>query len=364
MEYRKYGIWLCCMLLLAANTANAQNSLRFKRLVHDFGEIKEDGGKVTTSFAFENKGNKEVTVTNIAVSCGCTTPSYPEEAIAPGDTGRIVVTFDPMDRPGKFEKNVGVETDNTPRLILKIKGDVEPRPKGPRDWYPFHTGNLWWKQSSMFVGSVYKDSTVVFDNVVYNASDEPITIEWEKADLPGEFISLLYSEAQGPIAPGDSAKFELHYIASKKDDWGYTVDTLRLPTNDAESPTKLLYAGAILKERFNPEDPQAHYDIDKKEHAFGKIGFGKEKTASFTLKNTGAAPLFIRKASSNCDCISVDFPYTGIAPGKEAVLEVTLDTGENMGWMRKVVTLITNDPDQDFKNLIIKADVMPPKSGD
>lgn len=365
MKYTIRLFWIVSMMLgFSVQQATAQSSLRFKRLVHDFDTIREDGGKVSTTFFFENKGTKPITLTNLAVSCGCTTPSYPKEAIAPGDTGRIMVTFDPMDRPGKFEKNIGVETDYTPLLILKIKGNVTPRPEGPRDWYPFFTDNLWWKQSNMFVGSVYKDSMTIFKNVVYNASDKPITIDWENIELPGDFVALKYDNPDKPIAPGDSIKFDVHYVGSKKDDWGYLVDTLKVPTTDIESPTKQLLIGAILKERFNKEEPQAHYELDRKEHAFGSVEFDSKQTTEFVFKNTGAAPLFLRKVTSNCTCISVEFPREGIAPGAEGKVLVTLDTGDQMGWMRKMVTVITNDPDKDFKNLIIKADVMPPKRGE
>jgi hypothetical protein len=346
---------MLCLLLAAG--LRAQSTLSFETKDHDFGTIKEDGGSVSTRFRFANKKAAAVTITDVVVSCGCTSPQWPKQAIAPGDTGSILITFDPMDRPGHFEKFIGVEIDGAPREVIKIHGMVTPRPQGPRDWYPFFMGNLWFQYSNMFVGSIYGDTTVTMRNVVYNASKAPIQIDWEKAQLPGAFVSLQADAATVP--PGDSVAFVLTYRAAEKNDWGYVNDELVLPTSDPEGADKKLTAGAIIKERFDPSQPQAKIAVGK-EHAFGSVPYQSEHTATIAIANEGQAPLFLRKIRSNCDCLTAELPEGPIAPGQTAQVRITLRTGEQMGWMRKMLTIVSNDPAANMKNFIVTADVQPP----
>lgn len=336
-------------------------SLKFDKQHHDFGTIEEDGGLVSTRFSFQNVSGRDTKILDVVVSCGCTSPTYTKETLASQDTGSILITFDPMDRPGHFEKYIRVEMSTGPELVIKIHGEVSPRPKGPRDWYPFFVGNLWFKQSNMFVGTVYNDASATFTNVVYNASDKAITIDWDKSTLPGDFVELSASGKQ-KIAPKDSIAFDLTYDAAKRNDWGYVVDTLHLATDDEEMPEKVIMAGALIKERFDTDAANAQLSVDREDHAFGDVDYGSVQATTFTITNTGEAPLFIRKIRSNCSCLTADITQEGIAPGASAKLVVSLDTGDRMGWMRKMLTLITNDPKADFKNLIIKAEVLPPKT--
>ncbi|MCF8238160.1 MAG: DUF1573 domain-containing protein [Saprospiraceae bacterium] len=47
------------------------------------------------SFSFLNKSTAPLVIETIRTSCGCTNPRWPSGAIAPGETGEIMVTFTP-----------------------------------------------------------------------------------------------------------------------------------------------------------------------------------------------------------------------------------------------------------------------------
>lgn len=114
-------------IVLVTAPAFAQGRLAFVSERHDFGQFAE-GLTVTTFLAFTNTGDAPVTLTEVRPSCGCTTPSYPTGAIAPGASGEIVVAFDSEGRPGLFEKHVTVVASGAePRTTtLTIVGDVVP----------------------------------------------------------------------------------------------------------------------------------------------------------------------------------------------------------------------------------------------
>ena len=113
----------------------AQPKIEFEKTTYDFGKIKEEGGKVTGKFVFKNVGNEPLELTNVRPGCGCTAANYSKGAIAPGEKGYIEATYNPYNRPGAFNKNIRVTTNEpqfienekaTPHMIF-IKGEVIKR---------------------------------------------------------------------------------------------------------------------------------------------------------------------------------------------------------------------------------------------
>ncbi len=130
---RALGVLLLALgAFLAATGASAKTKAApaealFKDKTFDFGTVPERGGKVTHSFEFVNSGGSNLVIVDATAECGCTVPEFPEAPIAPGKTGVIKVTYNPLGRPGTFDKTVTVKTNGQPRKIrLKIKGRVQP----------------------------------------------------------------------------------------------------------------------------------------------------------------------------------------------------------------------------------------------
>ncbi len=94
--------------------------------VHDFQTIKEKDGPTSTVFQITNNTGKPLVITNVKSSCGCTTPEWTKEPIAPGKTGHVKATYNPSGRSGPFDKIIVVSTNSDPATIeLRIKGTVE-----------------------------------------------------------------------------------------------------------------------------------------------------------------------------------------------------------------------------------------------
>ena len=103
-------------------------ALRFDTLTWDFGTVAEAGGRVTHRFGFANRSGRPVVVTDVVATCGCTVPVYSKRPVLPGERSEIAVTFDPMNRPGRFDKVVSVFTSESGDPIrLRITGRVTPR---------------------------------------------------------------------------------------------------------------------------------------------------------------------------------------------------------------------------------------------
>ena len=116
-------------------------ALRFDTLTWDFGTVAEAGGRVTHRFGFANRSGRPVVVTDAVATCGCTVPVYSKRPVLPGERSEIAVTFDPMNRPGRFDKAVSVFTSESGDPIrLRITGRVTPRERSVEELYPCDLG--------------------------------------------------------------------------------------------------------------------------------------------------------------------------------------------------------------------------------
>lgn len=103
---------LVCVAPLYAQTSNAQKAdgavITFEKKTHDFGDINQ-GDKVEETFHFTNTGTEPLIITNVEVTCGCTTPKgWPRDPIPPGGKGDITVAFNSAGKSGRQNKVVTV----------------------------------------------------------------------------------------------------------------------------------------------------------------------------------------------------------------------------------------------------------------
>ena len=68
------------------------DALLLKESEHDFGMIPQ-GKPVTYFFGIVNTGTTPLKLDNVQASCGCTTPEWSHEPIAPGATAKIKVGY-------------------------------------------------------------------------------------------------------------------------------------------------------------------------------------------------------------------------------------------------------------------------------
>jgi len=108
----------------APKTEKSTNvTIDFVSKVVDYGTIEHnaDGAR---KFVFTNNGTEPLLIKNAKGSCGCTVPTWPREAIAPGATAEIGVKY-ATNRVGKFTKTITLTTNASKKpVILTVKGVV------------------------------------------------------------------------------------------------------------------------------------------------------------------------------------------------------------------------------------------------
>jgi Protein of unknown function (DUF1573) len=106
-----------------APVVKAEELIKFKETVHDFGKIKQ-GVPVNYDFVFKNISKKPVVIESATASCGCTTPVKPEKPVAKGKSDIIKAGFNAAS-PSPFDKTIYVKVSGAAQpMEIKIKGEV------------------------------------------------------------------------------------------------------------------------------------------------------------------------------------------------------------------------------------------------
>ena len=109
-------------------TPKEDNILKLKETEHNFSKIPQ-GKPVYYTFEIVNTGTTPLKLDNVSASCGCTTPEWSRDPIAPGATAKIKVGYNAA-AEGYFEKSITIMYNSDQHKELKIKGTVWKAPDG------------------------------------------------------------------------------------------------------------------------------------------------------------------------------------------------------------------------------------------
>lgn len=92
---------------------------------HDFGTV-ESGPIVEHAFPVRNLGTETVYISSVSAPCGCTAALLSSAYLAPGEEGRVQVSFDTYGLSGEQSKTVVVRSNDptNPELTLTLHGTV------------------------------------------------------------------------------------------------------------------------------------------------------------------------------------------------------------------------------------------------
>jgi hypothetical protein len=334
----------------------------FEKNSFDFGDVKEEGGPVEATFVFKNEGKAPLQLTFVQASCGCTTPSWSQDPIAPGGTGFVKASYNPDNRPGKFSKTITVRTDGEPQaMVLIISGNVLPRVKGVKDHYPVEMGNMRFSSSYVYFGDVKKGGNMSKTLTVYNQGTQPIEIRPEKSKLPAH-LSMQITKFM--VLPKDSSILTFRFEEAKLNDWGYVYSSFDLFTTDTDKAEKKLGFSAKIVENFDalPKGaPMPKVSFNKEKYDFDTVYQNQTVKTVFTITNYGASVLYIRKTKASCGCTVPNLPKMELRPGESMPIEVAFSTGTRSGKQQKSITVLCNDPNKQETILWIEANVQPAK---
>ncbi len=347
-------------LLMAVGSAMAQGKaeIKFEQTTHDFGSFKEADGVQTTTFKFKNEGDVPLVLTNVRASCGCTTPKWTREPVAPGKDGEIKVSYNPKNRPGTFNKSVTVTSNATVKTtVLRINGKVAPREKTLAEQYPRTIGPLRVKSNYISFAKVKQGEMVTKELELVNDSDNPVDIGFRT--VPKHMKAV----AEPTVIPAKGrGKVTVTYDTKAANTYGFASHRIYLSLNGSKDYKSSIGVSCTIEEDFShltPEQlanaPVANFE--PKTHDFGAMTQGEKKDHTFTVTNDGKTDLLIRRVRSSCGCTAVAPSKKVIAPGETAPIKITFDSRGKRGRQSKSITVITNDPKTPTTTLRISSNV-------
>lgn len=356
MTMRVVEMWLAavCILVSTAYAARAQGVMEFAEKTYSFEQIPEDGGTVTHTFTFRNTGNAPVVIKQVSSSCGCTVSDWSKEPVLPGKDGFVSGTYNPMGRPGSFTKSLTVVSNAEPsREVLYLTGTVVPRARSKQEQYPYHMGPVWASASFLSLPRVLHDGTTRGTLGLYNSSNREVEVKF----APPKSVKL--ADRRLVLAPGVEQRVEVVVDGHEVEDWGYTTEKFSCEVLGEEYTVELGFSrdenfGAWSEEQ-RLRAPLA--EVKLREIDFGAVRSGDVLRASFELTNVGQSALYIRRVQTNCSCLQAAVGKEKLRPKARTKVNVAFNTEGLRGVHEKDVTLITNDPQQRYVRLRVKANV-------
>lgn len=103
--------------------------MRFDSTGWNMGKVAE-GAQVENTYSFINDGKRDLIITDVRGSCGCTVgKDWPRQPVPPGTRGAITVAFDTEGRPGRQHKTITVVANTDPATtVLTLSGEVVAAP--------------------------------------------------------------------------------------------------------------------------------------------------------------------------------------------------------------------------------------------
>ena len=299
------GLFMLFSLNIFAQQKQAKIS--FVKEVYQLGTIKEIDGVVECTFEFTNIGAEDLTITNVKPDYGLTAYEWPKAAIKPGEKGVIKSKYNPQRTSGRFNKKMTV-TSNSGTNILRVTGNVIPKPKSIADQYrqQMDNGKLRLKKNFFSLNKV-KNTQVKKDSTdIINNSEEDLKIAFK--NVPAY---MTVKAIPSVLKPKQKGKIYITYDASKvvdgngKQIWGAQNRRINVIINDkVDGRANYMTVRATIEEDFStwtPEQLAAAPSIkfDLVEYDFGTVKQGEVVKYEFKFTNTGKNDLEIRKVKGS-----------------------------------------------------------------
>ena len=295
--------------------------IRFDEYVYNFGVIKNWEGSapdISHVFKFKNMGNKELEISRVRASCGCTATILSEKNIPPQNEGEIKVNFNVGRGKGVQSTNVYVFSNDsiTPMVKLQIKGIVSLGSE-----FSVTPQNIRFNDLKKHTTATQK---------LYITPLEYKELNISKIESSSEYISakLFEHETKGFIK-----SFEIEVSINADFPLDEFNEKIIVYTTDKEiSPIEIPVTGNIIGD----------IEIHPSRFFFGLAG--EILQAKVIILNSGEKPLIIERIDNPFDFISLQTVVK--IEGKEYELTAFLKENTSPERIKGRITVYTNNPEQ------------------
>ncbi len=341
---------LFAAFLLFATAIGAQETIKFDKTIHDFGNIAEKGGPVTYSFEFTNTGTQPLVIQNVSASCGCTTPGWSQAPVPPGGRGFVKATYEPT-AAVSFDKSLTVTSTGTPNnVVLRIRGKALTKMPTVEESYPVAHGALRLYSDVLPMARIIQGAAKKDSIEIINTGKENLALTFSNVPAPLKVVAV-----PATLKPGEKGSIRVTYDTKQKKEWGTISYPVAIRANGKAIPNAQLTVTATIVDDFSAADYQTApvAKVQRSAVSFDVLKKGDSYTAAYEITNTGKSALTIHKAESENAGIKISAP-AAIKPGETAKVSVTLNTkNETPGDKLYAITLVTNAPNQSLISLLL-----------
>lgn len=333
------------------NDSRRTASLKFEHTEYDFGDIDEQAGKVSHEFPFTNGGTAPVAIVSAATSCGCTVAAYPRKPVMPQKSSAIEVSFDPAERPGRFEKVVTVTTSERGGTVrLRITGNVLPRKRTTEEMYPVYVGSGLRLEDNFHSFSYIAHGRQYRTSIgMVNTSDKPLNIK-----ITGG--GIYRTEHPAVLDAGERGETAVVCEVSRGSGiYGTATETLHFEIDGRRSDATVTVTGIVTDNGEDMDEICAPKAVINKNII--KFGVAKRSagvlTDTFELRNDGGSTLYIRAVEGLAGGTELSLKAgDAISAGERRTVTVTADPRKKeYGPAVERVRLIVNDPSRPMREV-------------
>ena len=338
------------LMLVLPIGAHAQAQAQWDKTSHDFGTFNEDQGERSCTFVVKNGGDAPLVLTRVLSSCGCTVAKYDTEPIQPGESGNVDVTYNPIGRPGPFEKSIWVHSNGDPsKTRLVVKGMVVGTAESVSHFFPVDAGDLHFTTLTIAAGQVKKGLIKQESTVAYNGGSDTLILAFDN-----NTSHITCQAVPETVPPGGISSLSFFFDSLRTPVWGVNDDNVKLvatPLHSGKAPSNInvnMVANVVedFSQLTNEEMVSAPVcSLSTTKLLIENLERGKKSTGTVTVENTGKSNLVIRRAMSSSKAVVTKVDKTLLKPGEKSTIRVDIYPQELKGQVVNTqFTVITNDP--------------------
>lgn len=303
---------------------------------------------VTAVFELQNKSNHKLRISDVKVSCGCTSVEYPRTDIPGGQKFEIKMTYDSR-QLGHFQKMAAVYSNGSEKPVyLKMKGVVMAELQDFAGNYTFSISDLRIDKNELEFDDVNKGEHPVQEIHIYNAGSA--VCQPNLMHLPPYLTATMAPER---LSPGRAGKMTVTLNSEMLHDYGLTQTSVYLAQNpgdrvnmgnDIGVAAVLLPSFAHITDVDRTNAPRLSMSAEQLDLVFN----GKSKMkGEIILTNNGRTPLNISSLQMFTAGLKVTLPKRELKPGESTKMKITGVLKDlKRARSKPRVLMITNDPDK------------------
>lgn len=347
---RLHTAFAVAVVCISALAATAQSVPSWLETTHDFGKFRDELKTVSATMRVVNTGDSALVISRVQSNCGCTVAEYTRDAILPGDTGRVAVTYSTRNIPGQFEKHVYVYTNGKPRrTTLTVKGCVIGSPETVAERYPFGFGPIRLNSASLPLGEVFRGDSRNAYISGYNTSSDTMTVS---AGTRSDYITA--NVLPDTIEPGGIFIVSVYCSSAGAAEWGLNTDSVTMKAQPLHGTAA--YEGKFnvmlqVKENFSKLSEKQRRNAPVAEISTDKVDFGTlapngQVSRTLTVTNRGKDTLRLRRLFvPEGEGITATSDRGALKKGQSATVTVTLNaSARHDSVVNTLLTVVANDP--------------------